>query len=62
MLKDPIVEETRKAREELAAQFDYDPRRISEYLISNQAVSGKNYVRNEAYSTLEDSADYKKAE
>jgi hypothetical protein len=62
MLKDLIVEETRQAREEFAAQFDYDISRISRFLMENQAASGKSYLHMDATATFDEPADFKKAE
>ena len=44
-MTDPIVEEVRRVREEYAAQFDYDVRRIAEDLRRQEEESGREYVR-----------------
>jgi hypothetical protein len=41
MWDDPIVEEVRKAREEHAAKFDYDPRRIFQDIKEEEQKSGR---------------------
>lgn len=42
--RDPIVEEVRRAREEYAAKFDFDLRRIGEDLRRQQEESGDPVV------------------
>jgi hypothetical protein len=44
-MNDPIVEEVRRVREEYAAQFDYDVRRIAEDLRRQEKESGRKYVQ-----------------
>ena len=44
MWQDPIVEEVRKARDEHAAKFDYDLKRIFEDLREQERRSGREYV------------------
>ena len=44
MWKDPIVEETRRRREELARQFNYDIEAIGEALRRQQKVSGQRLI------------------
>lgn len=44
MIKDEIVEETRRLRDEYAKQFDYDLRRIYEDLKKKRKVSGAKYI------------------
>lgn len=44
MIKDPIVEEVRKARNEYAKQFNYDLDAICEDLQRKQEQPGKNVV------------------
>lgn len=44
MIKDEIVEETRRLRDEFAAQFNYDIRAMFEYLHEQQKTSGREYV------------------
>ena len=41
MWKDPIVEDVRKARNELAAQFDYDIQKIVEDAQNRQGSDGR---------------------
>ena len=41
MWKDPIVEETRSRREELARRFNYDIKAIGEALRRQQKASGR---------------------
>jgi hypothetical protein len=36
MRSDPIVEETRKIRDEIGVKFDYDVRRLGQYYMSQQ--------------------------
>ena len=46
MRNDPIVEETRKVRDAIAAKFDYDVRRIGEYYMSQQrSEKGRKVVQ-----------------
>jgi hypothetical protein len=42
--QDPIVEEVRKARDEHAARFEYDLKRIFEHLKEQERTSGREYV------------------
>ena len=44
MWKDPIVEETRSRREELARRFNYDIKAIGEALRRQQLASGKKSI------------------
>ena len=44
MWNDPIVEETRKVRDEIAAKFNYDVKQIGEYYKSKQESEGKEFV------------------
>jgi hypothetical protein len=44
MHRDPIVEEVRKYREENAARFGFDVRKIAEDLLRRQATSGHPVV------------------
>lgn len=44
MWKDPIVEETRHRREELAGRFDFDIKSIGEELRRQQKARGKTSV------------------
>jgi hypothetical protein len=43
-MKDEIVEEIRKIREEYAAQFDFDIARICEDIRERERTSGREYV------------------
>jgi hypothetical protein len=45
MLKDPIVEEVRKVRDEHAARFKYDLKAICRDLKEQERASGRRYVR-----------------
>lgn len=45
MWEDPIVKETRAAREELLERFDYDLDALCEYLQQQEAQSDKKTVR-----------------
>ena len=45
MWNDPIVEETRKIRDELAARFNYDVRQIGRYYQSKQSAEDRKIVR-----------------
>jgi hypothetical protein len=42
---DPIVAEVRRAREEIAAEFNYDLRAICEDVQRQQAASGAKYTQ-----------------
>ena len=44
MWKDPIVEETRSRREELARRFNYDIKAIGEALRRQQKASGRKPI------------------
>ena len=44
MGRDPIVEETRKLREEYAAQFNHDPKAIFDDILKSQSRGGKKLV------------------
>jgi hypothetical protein len=44
MWEDPIVEEVRRIRQEHAAKFDYDLRRIYEDLKEQEKQSGRRFV------------------
>ncbi len=44
MRRDPIVEETRKLREEYAAQFDHDLDAIFDDIQRRQSMKGKRLV------------------
>lgn len=45
MIQDPIVEEVRAIREQLAAQFNYDIRKIVEDAQQRQATSQRKIIR-----------------
>lgn len=47
MWEDPIVEETRRIRDELAARFNYDIQALGEYLMARQKEEGRPLVRGE---------------
>lgn len=47
MWEDPIVEETRRLRDELAARFNYDIQALGEYLMARQKEEGRPLVRGE---------------
>jgi hypothetical protein len=44
MWQDPIVEEVRRARDEHAAKFDYDLKRIFADVREQERTSGRKYV------------------
>ena len=44
MIRDPIVDEVRKAREEYAKQFDYDLDAMFDDLQRRQRESGRTFV------------------
>ena len=48
MWNDPIVEETRKIRAELAAKFNYDVQMLGQYFVSRQQQEGREIVRRPA--------------
>jgi len=45
MWDDPIVRETRKLRDELAARFNYDVQALGQYYQSQQAAEGRLVVK-----------------
>ena len=53
MWNDPIVEETRKIRDELAAKFDYDVQKLGQYYISKQKTEDRKVVRRAAKKEVE---------
>lgn len=59
MWDDPIVAEVRRVREELSAEFDFDPKAIFEDLRKRQAALGERLVRQRAHRRAEpaDAAD-----
>jgi hypothetical protein len=48
MWNDPIVEETRKIRDELAAKFNYEVQALGQYYLSQQKAEGRKIVRRPA--------------
>jgi hypothetical protein len=54
MWNDPIVEETRKIRDELAAKFNYDVQELGQYYISQQNAEDRKIVRRPARKTEEE--------
>lgn len=48
MWNDPIVEETRKIRDEIAARFNYDVEALGRYYQSQQTTEGRVVVRRTA--------------
>ena len=48
MWNDPIVEETRKIRDEIAARFNYDVEALGRYYQSQQAQEGRVIVKRPA--------------
>jgi len=44
MIKDPIVEEVRKNREKICAQFDYDIHKYSLYIYERQKQNKAKYI------------------
>jgi hypothetical protein len=59
MWRDEIVEEVRKARDEYAAQFDYDLHAMARDLREKQEQSGKKIIRlksKKAEETVEETA------
>jgi len=51
-VKDEIIEEVHKHREEFAAKFNYDIDKMFEYLRGQQEKSGREYV---SFSTAKNS-------
>ncbi len=45
MSSDPLVEEVRRIKEQLAAEYDYDVRAIGKALQQEQERSGRRLVR-----------------
>lgn len=43
-MRDPIVEETRKIREEYAAQFNHDENAIFDDILKRQSLRGRKLV------------------
>jgi hypothetical protein len=48
MWDDPIVKETRKIRDELAARLNYDVQELGQYYMSQQKKEGQKVVRRPA--------------
>ena len=48
MWNDPVVEETRKIRDELAAKFNYDVQKLGQYYLSRQQEEDREIVRRPA--------------
>jgi len=48
MWNDPVVEETRKIRDELAAKFNYDAQKLGQYYLSRQKEENREVVRRPA--------------
>lgn len=59
MWDDPIVAEVRRIREELSAEFDFDPKAIFEDLRKREAALGERLVRHRTHPIAEpaDAAD-----
>lgn len=53
MWKDEIVEEVRKNREKLFAQFDYDIKKFSDYILEAQTKETRKIVTLEEMRKLE---------
>jgi hypothetical protein len=54
MWNDPIVEETRKIRDELAARFNYDVQALGQYYLSQQEAAERKIVRRAAKKIKEE--------
>ena len=54
MWNDPIVEETRKIRDELSAKFNYDVQELGQYYISQQKSEGRRIVSRPAKKAKEE--------
>jgi hypothetical protein len=54
MWNDPIVEETRKIRDELAARFNYDVQELGQYYLSQQEAADRKIVRRAAKKIKEE--------
>ena len=54
MWNDPIVEETRKVRDEIASKFNYDVKALGEYYKSKQGSEGKTFVSHPPKLVAED--------
>ena len=53
MWNDPIIEETRKIRDELAAKFNYNVEHLGQYYISQQKKEDRKIVRRAAKKEME---------
>ena len=42
---DPVILEIRNIKEEIAAQYDFNPRKLGEALMQEQEASGREIVR-----------------
>jgi hypothetical protein len=51
---DPIVEETRRIRDELAARLNYDVERLAQYYISQQKAENRRIVKRPAKKEIEE--------
>lgn len=60
MIKDEIVEETRRLRDEWARQFNYDLRKMFEDLKKKRKESGRTYVSFSESETFSKKAPAKK--
>jgi|GEM_PF-6455266 len=56
MWKDPIVDEIRKAREELADQCSFDPEKVSVFLFDLQSRSERKTVSLHMLEEIRDNA------
>ena len=54
MWNDPIVEETRKIRDELAAKFNHDVRKLGQYYLSRQQAEAQKIARRPAKKERKD--------
>ena len=54
MSNDPIVEETRKIRDELAAKFNYDVEELGQYYLSQQKAEDRKIVKRPAKKVKEE--------
>jgi hypothetical protein len=53
MWNDPIVEETRRIRDEIAARFNYEVEKLGQYYITQQKAEGQRVVRRPAKKDTE---------
>jgi hypothetical protein len=54
MRNDPIIEETRKIRDELAAKFNYDVHELGKYYLLQQKAEGRKVVKRPSKKEKED--------